>query len=167
MGNALKIALHFRDLYNFQKALKELGDIPQKAVTKAAGKAATQVRREIRGEVPVRTGTLKRGIIRHGEKPSKKGKKVYDLYFDPALNKVFQRPIKQPGIFGGNTKNGYAYYPSSMEYGFLTRSKGGGYDYVPGYHFMRQGTEKATPSASEVVRKAVIDETVKVWKQKR
>lgn len=155
-----------RDLKSFEQTLKKLGGVPQKAVTKAAGKGMTLIRRSVREQVPVRTGQLKRGIIRKGERSRVKGKKVYDLMFDPAKNELFQRPIKNPGEAGGNTKNGYAYYPASMEYGFLTRSKGGGLAYVPGYHFMRQGAEDAAPAAASVIQTTLVTETERIWREK-
>ena len=160
------LTFDWRDVKGFEKTLKAIGGVPQKAATKAAGKGMTVVRKSVRGQVPVRTGELKRGIIRHGERSKLKGKKVYDLYFDPAKNDIFQRPIKEPGVAGGNTKNGYAYYPASMEYGFLTRSSGGGLSYVPGYHFMRRGAEDAAPEAANVIRETVVQETERIWREK-
>lgn len=161
------LSFDFKEVKGFERTLKAMGGMPQKAVTKAAGRGMTVVRRSVRGQVPVRTGELKRGIVRRGERSRVRGKKVYDLMFDPAKNELFQRPIKNPGAAGGNTGNGYAYYPASMEYGFLTRSKGGGLSYVPGYHFMRQGAEAAAPEAAEVIRKTVITEAEKIWAEKK
>lgn len=134
------------------KIMNNLQKLPQKSVTKVASAGTTVVRRTIRGEVPVgATGNLRRSIIRNGERSRTKGKKVFDVYFDRAMNDVLQRPIKNPGEFGG--KSPYAYYPASMEFGFLTRSKGGGLSYVPGYHFMRGGAEDGSAAA----KKAMID----------
>lgn len=122
---------YLEDVAKFRRTLDKVEAVPQKVVTKAAGKGRTVVRKAIRGQVPVDTGTLKRGVVSTGERSRTKGKKVYQLRFDPALNDVFQRPILNPGEAGG--KNPKGYYPASMEYGFLTRSKGGGLSYVPGY----------------------------------
>lgn len=144
------------------KTLKKVEKIPQKCVTKAAGKGTNVVRRAVRGKVPVgETGNLKRGIIRVGERSRLKGKKVYDLMFDPAMNDVFQKPIQNPGEAGG--KNKHAYYPASMEYGFLTRSKGGGYSYVPGYHFMRDAAEETSPAAKLEMVTVFTQELEKEW----
>lgn len=145
--------------------LQRIEKLPQKVVTKSAGKGANVARRVIRSNAPVgETGQLKRGIIRSGERSRVKGKKVYDLMFDPAKNDIFQKPIKNPGEAGG--KNAYAYYPASMEYGFLTRSKGGGYSYIPGYHFMRKGTEESAPAVQREVIHTMTTELEKEWIKK-
>ena len=146
---------------SLQKNLKRVGTVPQRCITKAAGKGANVVRREIRSEVPVRTGALKRGIIRTGERSRLTGKKVDAFMFNPAMNDVFQKPIKNPGEAGG--KSDHAYYPASMEYGFLTRSKGGGYSYVPGYHFMRDAAEASSTAAKQEMINVLNQELEKEW----
>lgn len=146
---------------DFVGVLGSMEQVPQKCVTKAAGKGATVVRKAVRGTVPVDTGALKKGIIRKGERSRTKGKKVYDLMFDPSMNDVFQKPIKNPGEAGGKSPKGY--YPASMEYGFLTRSKGGGYSYVPGYHFMRDAAEASSSPAKKVMIQTLNDEIDKEW----
>jgi len=145
--------------------LAATGQLPQKAVTKVAGKGANVTRKAVKGEVPVgETGNLKRSIIRHGEHSRIRGKKVYDVYFDPGMNELLQKPVKNPGAAGSKTtKNGHAYYPASMEFGFLTRSKGGGLSYVPGYHFMRQGAEESSAAAKETMTQTLIAEIDKTW----
>ena len=62
---------------------------------------------------------------------------------------MLQKPIQHPGKYGG--KNPKAYYPSSIEYGFLTWSKDGGIRYVPGQHFMRNAAEEAEHQATNVM----------------
>lgn len=150
-----------RDVDRFHAALGRMEYIPQKTVTRAAGKGTTVVRKRLRQSVPVDTGELRRGIVRRAERSSRKGKKVYDLMFDPAKNDIFQKPIKNPGQFGG--KNPKAYYPASMEYGFLTRSTGGGYSYVPGYHFMREAAEDSYGEAMQVMADTMTTELEKEW----
>lgn len=159
--SGMDAVVYWGDMARFKQTLDRVGKLPQKVVTKAAGKGRTVVRRAIRGEVPVDTGTLKRGIISTGEKSRVKGKKVYQLRFDPALNDVFQKPIFNPGEAGG--KNPKGYYPASMEYGFLTRSKGGGLSYVPGYHFMRQGAEQSGTAAKSAMIRTATAELEKEW----
>lgn len=144
--------------------LQRIEKVPQKVVNKSAGKGATAVRKAIRPKIPVRTGALKKGIKRDGERSRYKGKKVYDLMFDPAMNDIFQKPIKNPGEFGG--QRDHAYYPASMEYGFLTRSKGGGLSYVPGYHFMREGTEESSSEARRAIVHTMTTELEKEWMKK-
>lgn len=148
----------------FVSVLGSMEDVPKKCVSRAAGKGATVVRRAIRGKVPVATGDLKRGIYRKGERSRLKGKKVYQLAFNPAMNDVFQKPIKNPGVAGG--KSNHAYYPASMEYGFLTRSKGGGYSYVPGYHFMQQAAEESSAETKSTMITALNNQIDKEWAKK-
>lgn len=156
----------FRDMAKLETALKRTGTIPQKAVTKAAGKGRTMIRRAVRSAAPVWTGMLQRGIISVGERSRYRGKKVYDITFDSNMNDVFQRPVKRPGAAGStSTKGGHAYYPASMEYGFLTRSKGGGYSYFPGYHFMRDAAEENAPAARHVMIETVTQEIEKEWEK--
>lgn len=159
MGKPL--VFYMEGLGDFVGVLGSMEQVPQKCVTKAAGKGATVVRKAVRGTVPVDTGALKKGIIRKGERSRTKGKKVYDLMFDPSMNDVFQKPIKNPGEAGGKSPKGY--YPASMEYGFLTRSKGGGYSYVPGYHFMRDAAEASSSPAKKVMIQTLNDEIDKEW----
>lgn len=163
MANA-KLTFYLKDLPKLYVALNRVEKVPQRAVTKAAGKGTTVVRRSLRSSIPVDTGAMKRGIVRKGERSRTKGKKVYDLMFDPGMNDVFQKPIKNPGAAGGKNKKGY--YPASQEYGFLTRSKGGGLSYVPGYHFMRDATEEAAFPARQATVKAFTAELEKEWRKK-
>ena len=150
------------DLEKLKQSLKALGTVPQKCVTGAAGKAATMVKRHIRqGDIPEDTGTLKRGIIRTKKERSKtKGKAVYRIDFDPAFNDVFQKPVKRPGAAGStSTGSGHAYYPYSMEFGFLTRDGG----YCPGFHFMRDGAEEMRRSAAQKMLKTLGENLDKEW----
>lgn len=145
------------------RTLSKIGKSPQKAVTKAASKAATIVKRAIKyGTVPVgETGNLKAAIIRKPEKSRTRGKKVYETTFDRTYNDVLQKPIKNPGEAGG--RNSHAYYPASQEYGFLTRSKGGGISYVPGLHFMRKGADESEPQAKGIMIATLEKELDKLW----
>ena len=167
-NSGLDIEFDLSDVMRAIEVFNRVGKSPQSAVTRAAGKGMTVVRRQIRQLAPVgETGNLKRALHRKGEKAKVRGKKVYDLGFDPAMNDVLQRPIQNPGAAGStSTGRGYAYYPASMEYGFLTRSKGGGIKYVPGLEFMKKGTEEAGPAASQVMINSVMKELEKQWMKK-
>lgn len=168
--SSLSIDIDLKLYRALQKTLVETGKVPQKNVNKAAGKGANVVRRAIRKNTPVGdTGELKRGIVRNGERSKYKGKKVYDLMFDPAKNHIFQKPIPAPGTKNPGTRRRnwkHAYYPASMEYGFLTRSKGGGYDYVPGYYFMRDATKGVYTEASKEMIDHFCVELEKEWSKK-
>ena len=146
------------------KMLDKAGVSPQKAITRAASKGITPVKRAVRGIVPVgETGNLKRAITRKAEKSRARGKKVYEVTFDKAYNDVLQKPIKNPGVAGG--KSDKAYYPASQEYGLLTRSKGKGYSYVPGLHFMRQGAEQSEAQSKQIMIDTMEKELDKLWQQ--
>lgn len=160
-------------------ALNHLNKSPQKAVTKAAREAIKPVLREIKqGTVPVgKTGNLKKAITRKAERSKVRGKKVYEVTLNKKYNEVLQKPIKNPGIYGG--KSPKAYYPASIEYGFLTRAPGGGYFYrkrvqgsnqyaekttmafqmpsrkVEGQHYMREGAENSKAQAQEAMLKTL------------
>ncbi len=155
---------------NFVGVLGKMENVPQKCVTKAAGKGANVVRKAVRAEAPVDTGNLKRGIRRTGERSRKKGKKVYSIYVDvdagqrvvynPRYTKTYRK------VDGKGTKEFYAYYPASMEYGFMTRSKGNGLSYVPGYHFMRKSAEATSRAAKTEMIKTLNEEIDKEWAKK-
>ncbi len=172
--SGMDMVVHWGDMAKFRKTLDKVGQLPQKVVTKAAGKGRTVVRKAIRAQAPVDTGTLKRGIVSEGERSRSKGKKVYKLVFDPDKNQAFQRNIKNPGAAGG--KNKKAYYPASVEYGFLTRAnEGGGLRYVmgratglglkrvEGQHFMRKAAEQVETAAKQTMIRTATAELEKEW----
>lgn len=107
-----------------QKDLEKLGQVPQKHVTSSSRKAMNIVLKESRATAPYDTGQLKKGMKLKGERARVKGKKVYQVIFDPAMNDVFQKPNKEGKITG--------YYPISQEYGFFARNG----RYIPGYRFI-------------------------------
>ena len=156
----------FAELDKFNKTLEKIGgEAPARVATKAAKIGGRMIRARAVATAPVgETGELKGGIVLHLEKSRTKGKRVYDVQFDPAKNDIFQKPIKNPGEYGG--KNPKAYYPASMEYGFLTRSKGGGLSYVPGYHFMLHAAEDLSESAKKTMMIAATDALEKEWLKK-
>lgn len=163
------------------KALQKLDKSPQKAVTKGAREGIKPVLKAIKhGTVPVgKTKNLRKALKRKAEKSRQKGKKVYEVTFDKKYNELLQKQIKNPGLLGG--KGQYAYYPSSIEYGFLVRKKGEskGHYYlkrekgsnqhseklgigyklpsrkVQGQHFMREGAENARAQSQEAIIKAM------------
>ncbi|SDM17440.1 HK97 gp10 family phage protein [Bacillus sp. OK048] len=111
-----------------EKTIKQLGQLPQKVVTKAARQGASVSLKAARANAPVDSGDLKKGIKLVGERTKIKGKKVYQVTLDKALNHVFVKESK-----AGKR----AYYPASQEYGFLTRDG----RYVPGYRYLRKSIE--------------------------
>ena len=133
-------------------------------MTAAAGRGATVVKRAVKNsaEIPELTGTMRKAVRRlRAERSKVKGKKVYPVGFDPAMNSVLQKPIRNPGEAGG--QNDKAYYPASMEYGFLTRSKGGGISYFPGFHFMAEVGERTREAAKAAMAKKFNEAMQKEW----
>ncbi len=106
------------------KGFEQLGDVPQKHVTSAVKKSMNPILKSARAKTPYLTGDLEKGIILKGEKAVKRGKKVYRIVFDPAMNHIFQKPNADGKITG--------YYPVSQEYGFFAKDG----KYIPGLAFV-------------------------------
>lgn len=123
-----------------ERAIKRLGKLPQKCVTKAARSGATVALRAARANAPIDKGDLRGGIILKGERRTKLGKKVYDIMMDPAKNDIFVK-------MSADGKTRY-YYPASQEYGFIARNG----RYIPGYGFLKRSiTENARPIEKRTV----------------
>ena len=172
--------MDFSELVGFYKTLHEIGGMQQKYVVQAAKKGQEVVLAEVKRRAPVgKTGNLSSNIISVGERKRRDGKKVYDTTFKGGdeANRVLGKPIKRPGIAGGQNKK--AYYPASMEYGFLTRAnQGGGLKYVSrktgiglkryeGKHFMKKAAEAVEPKAEEVMINTLMKRIEKEWKKKQ
>lgn len=125
-----------------QKSIKKLGGVPQKCVTPAAKKGMNIAFKSARNNAPIETGALKKGIKLAGEKARVKGKKVYRIVFDRAMNDVFQKKNKKGKVTG--------YYPVSQEYGFFAKNG----RYIPGFHFISKGLN----DNSGAITKKIIDE---------
>lgn len=108
-----KVRIKIEGMKELQKNLKKLGNVPQKHVTAAAKKGMNVVLKQAKADAPEDTGSLKRGMKLSGERSKFKGKKVYRIVFDSAMNGIFQKKNKNGEITG--------YYPVSMEYGFFDR----------------------------------------------
>lgn len=106
------------------RSLKQLGNVPQKHVTASVKKGMNIVLKNARTNAPYDTGELKKGIILKGERSRHKGKKVYQVIFDPSKNDIFQKKNAAGEVV--------AYYPISQEYGYFTRNG----RYIPGYRFI-------------------------------
>lgn len=167
MANKFRVDVHMDDLLEARRTFDAMGQLPARIVTAAARKGASVVIKEVKGsgEIPVLTGTMRKAVRRlRAERSKVKGKKVYPVGFDPAMNSVFQKPIRNPGEAGGKTDK--AYYPASMEYGFLTRSKGGGISYFPGFHFMAAAGESVRGEANAAMAKKFNEAIQKEWRKR-
>lgn len=150
------------EMTELERTVKALGKVPQKCATRAAGKGATVTRRAIRQEIPEGlTGNLRRYLKRDGERSRYKGKKVYRIGIagGAEANSIFQKPIKDPGAFGGKRK--YAYYPASVNFGFPTRRIRNGKSFVEGQHFIERGVLASTEESKEVMVKVFKEEVKK------
>lgn len=163
MSSGASITADVKDIEKTIKMLNDLGKSPQRAVTKAARQAGLVLKRATISEAPEgKTHMLKKGIYLYAERNhGKRGKKVYEVVINRAFNSMFQKPIQHPGALGG--KNSKAYYPSSMEYGFLARDKGGGLVYYSKGVFQtkKKAKEKASWTAKyEETKEAVTTKRV-------
>lgn len=128
----MAVRFKIEGMKELQRSMKKLGQVPQKHITSTSKKAMTIVKNEAKSNAPEGdTGNLKKGIVLKGEKSRYKGKKVYRIVFDPAMNNVFQKPIKKPKSRGGRGRP-TGYYPVSQEYGYFA----GEGNYIPGYRFI-------------------------------
>lgn len=135
-----KVKFKIEGMEELEKTIRKLGKLPQKCVTKAAKKGAQIALKAAKQKAPFLTGALEEGIILKGEKTRRKGKKVYQVTMNPAMNDVFVKTTKDGKRY---------YYPASQEYGFITKNGG----YVPGYHFLRD----SLVDNKERIEKTVVD----------
>lgn len=126
----MKVKFELEGMDQLQRNLKKLGNVPQKHVTASARKGMNIVLKGAKANAPYDTGMLKKGMKLAGEKSKHKGKKVYDIIFDPAMNDVFQKKNKQGEVIG--------YYPISQEYGYFAKNG----RYIPGYRFIHGSLEE-------------------------
>jgi hypothetical protein len=121
---ARKVKFEIEGMKELERTIRKLGKLPQKCVTPAAKKGAQIALKSAKQKAPFLTGALEEGIILKGERAKRKGKKVYQVTLNPAMNDVFVKTTKDGKRY---------YYPASQEYGFMTKDGG----YVPGLHFLR------------------------------
>lgn len=69
------VAFYFEGFGGFVSVLGSMEQVPQKCVTRAAGKGATVIRRAIRSQAPVDTGALKRGSSARASAAAKRAKR--------------------------------------------------------------------------------------------
>lgn len=137
---ANKVKFKIEGMEELEKTIRKLGKLPQKCVTKAAKKGAQIALKAAKQKAPFLTGALEEGIILKGEKTRRKGKKVYQVTMNPAMNDVFVKTTKDGKRY---------YYPASQEYGFIKKDGG----YVPGFHYLRD----SLVDNKERIEKTVVD----------
>jgi len=137
---ARPVKFEIEGMKELERTIRKLGKLPQKCVTPAAKKGAQIALKAAKAKAPFLTGALEEGIILKGEKLRKRGKKVYQVTMNPAMNDVFVKTTKDGKRY---------YYPASMEYGFITRDGG----YSPGFHYLRD----SLVDNKERIEKTVVD----------
>lgn len=179
MSKNLFVDMDFREFTQFRKMLSEIGGMQQKYVTQAARAGQRVALKAVKAAAPVgKTGNLRRNIVSVGERSRIKGKKVYDTTYrgGDEANTQLQRTIKHPGAAGG--LNQKAYYPASVEYGFLTRAnEGRGFQYVAaritgiglkrveGSHFMQRAAEMVKPQVEKVMIDTLTKRLEREWRK--
>lgn len=145
-----KVNFKVEGMRELQKSLKKLGEVPQKHVTASSKKGMNIVLKQAKANAPYDTGALKRGIKLVGEKAKTKGKKVYRIVFDRAMNDIFQKKNKQGKVI--------AYYPVSQEYGYFLRNG----EYMPGLRFihdaLNENTQKVAQTIVDTMKKKIDEE---------
>jgi hypothetical protein len=113
---ATKLGVTIVGLPELQAQFERLGKMPKKYLTKAGREGIADSERMVRAMAPKgETGNLKKSIKKKMETPNKRNKGVYRLRYDPKFTDAFRKPTT--GVYGGKVP--YAYYPSSVEYGYL------------------------------------------------
>jgi hypothetical protein len=145
-------------LDRLEAQFRTLGKFPKKSLTKAAKAGREAPLAMAKEKAPRKTGTLKRGIKPIMETPNKRTKTVYRLVFDRKYNDVFQKPIKNVGIYGGKKDTGY--YPVSMEYGFKTK-----YGFRFGEEFVKKAIEHTERSSAQKIVNVLNEEIDKLLRE--
>jgi hypothetical protein len=129
-----------------EKTIKQLGELPQKVVTKAARQGTNIALKTARKYAPIKTGNLRKGLVLKGEKLKVRGKKVYQVTLrgGPEWNAIFQKKTEDGKVFKtkkdrnrGMKSEGVYYYPASQEYGFIKKNGG----YVQGKRYLKKSLE--------------------------
>jgi HK97 gp10 family phage protein len=136
-----RVNFKIEGMKGLQKSLKKLGEVPQKHVTASARKGMNIVLKDAKSDAPVDTGNLKRGMKLKGERSKQKGKKVYRIVFDSAMNDIFQKKDSSGKVI--------AYYPISQEYGFFAKNG----RYIPGYRFLHNSLKNNSREMGKTIVK--------------
>ena len=112
---ASSLNVRVEGLSELQAQFNKLGRMPKKYLNKAGREGIADDLRDAKSFAPKgKTGTLKKAIKKKMETPNKRNKGVYRLTLDAKFTNEFKKDTT--GIYGGRTP--YAYYPSSVEYGY-------------------------------------------------
>lgn len=135
--------------YGTQRVATEAAIAPAQAELEAAKEAT-----------PVKTGTLRESLVLHMEQNRADGKQVFDVMPTAKANSLLQRKVKNPGIMpGGKKRRDTAYYPASMEYGFMTVNG----KHVPGHHYLAGSMATGSDSYRESMLEAIEKNIDEAW----
>jgi hypothetical protein len=114
--SATKFGITVVGLSELQAQFEKLGKMPKKYLNKAGREGIANTERQVKAMAPKgKTGVLQKSIKKQMETPNKRNKGVYRLQYNPKFTDHFRKPTT--GAYG--SKWPYAYYPSSVEYGYL------------------------------------------------
>lgn len=133
-----------KGMQELERTFQRLGKVPQTVATKSARAGGSIALKSAKANAPEDEGHLKRGIVLKRERTKVKGKAVYDVTIDPAMNDVFVKVSKE---------GKRSYYPASQEYGYMTENG----RYIPGYRYMR----RALDDNKENIERKVLEVTGK------
>lgn len=154
-GRRVRVHGSVEGVAELNRQFRQIGNLKQKHITKASRQGANIAVKYAKRRAPEETGALKQSVRLLGEKSKQKGKKVYRIVFDRGYNHVFQKPIKDPGRYGGKKPTGY--YPISQEFGY--RSARG---FVPGFRFIRSSLEDNQTEIQSKIVKVLVKEIDKI-----
>lgn len=147
-------------LRQIQDNLREMGDGAQKRAAEVSLAAAEKELAAAKSAAPVKTGTLRSGLVLNMEKNRPKGKQVFQVWPTPALNHIFQKPVLNPGRRSdGSRRRTVAYYPASMEYGFEHPGAGR----IPGRHYLEGTLGNNSGSLREQMLRDIERQLEKTW----
>lgn len=147
---------HIEGMDELIRQLRRVEKVPKSVTSKAAREGIKEPLKEAKSNAPEYSGSLRNGIIKILEKsPRGKAKSVYRVVFDRAFNPIFQKPIANPGIYGGKKPTGY--YPVSQEYGFKHKS-----GFEPGLYFVRDALENNQADSERKIVKRLVKEIDKL-----
>jgi hypothetical protein len=141
-------------LEELQAQIQKVGNPPKKVITKSAKAGMKDPLKEAKRLMPVSKITKTRGSLKKGLKQvmekgaNRRTKTVYRMVWDKKLVDIYLK--KSSGAYGGKPPK--AYYPHSVEYGFLTK-----YGYKEGRHIIRDTVEKHEESSIKKVMDVLQD----------
>jgi hypothetical protein len=135
---------------DLEAQLRRVGNMPKKYLNRAAKAGSAHTLAAVKADAPRgKTGLLKKGVSQKMETPNKRKKSVYRIRFNPKFSESYYKPSS--GAYGGQPPK--AYYPYSIEFGFLGRS--GQKIHTKHWQFAKKAIEKTETQSAELVIKSL------------